>query len=796
MFLSSFIKTQNKSNMISSSLSTTKNFLNPFIKFQTKHVSRSLQSRENREKYDLKKMDDYWESVDKDFNRRMEIAKQIEEKYKTKSENLISNSKTTLGEVKEIYFVPLIKSDENILNAYFKPDKHEDIRVGGRLVLLDEVKRYNKKNPLKQIDFDYEPLDHQDFEKIKKNFNYLLTDKEYFIYALQHGKKIFDFFDSFKEYKNNLHKEINNSFRRIEHLEEVENSDPFSNNIEISFKKIESSKLVKRLLKNNKIDERVLANKFNKIYFDFLDYLNKEVAYRRQYDIELFDDSIDTRKSHADTIKEIKETRNKLNEFLKSVCMREEIEKNTEGYYKLKSQFLEEYSDLFSDSGKSETSNLKTEEVNKEQEENAKKVQILHKEEKQNIEDESAINNNENISLNANDTNMPNSNSSEKSEEKQTSEEESEIDDENKKYFFDPEKDYGYVFEKNKDSLTFEELEFIRFFNDLFFNIQKEYLNLTYPGRLLFKLLKAEEQLSSALENLEKNQDMMINADNLIKYEEIDKIINELNSFEIKVKDQIKSEVDESQNIKGHKILKNKIELKGEESLLRFLNNPRLFLQNLYWDIINLAKESKEYKIPESIKDKDTYLLNVLMKFFADVEQSKNYKFIEKERRLEYFGEKLKAYEKLEKAENYQENYENEEITDEEKINPETYFTPNFQNLLEFLNKKHGLVEKSVFDYKNNVESKSFKYPLNVIDLNVMLFKSDELSKEIFKFYLENSNENNTLSEKDEEIILKYVDEYLEKILIESYNKKQNLQDNPDSDYIECPQEESILFLN
>jgi len=696
MFLSSFIKTQkNSTYKVNSTLSLSKNYLNPFIKTQVKHVSRSLTSRENREKYDLKKMDDYWELVDKDVNRRMEIMKQIEEKYKTKSEILISNSRDSKNEIKEIYFVPLINTDENILNNFFNKEKQDDIRKGGRLVLLDEVNKFNKNNPFNKISFDYEPLEYQDFQKIKKQYNILMDNKEYFIIALQQGKKILEFLESFREYKDDLQKNLNKNFRLVEHLEAVENSHPLRNNIEININKIETSNWIKNLFRNNKIDEKILGKKFNKIYLDLLDCLNREAAYARGYDIEIVDKTSDKKKTNAVAINKIQQNIENIQKLFYSISDSKEVEK------------------IFSS--------------------------IENDEFKQN----------EDLSDVKNDTDMLN-----KYEEKveKNSSEDFEENDNYKVYAYDENKDYRYVFDKNPSDLTFDEIEYIRaekeFEEENYFNL----INSSHLGKLLSKLYKAKEELSNLLCNITKNEsnnnNNELNIHSNINESEINKIIAEVKSIVLEDK------------VKDKKDVQNNIIEKDSKSTLKFPNNPKEYLKNRYYDIIQFGKNSKDMKIPISVKDKETYILNALMKYCADVIQSKEKKFNKKELRLEYFGEKLKSYEIFD---NYQ-NIKDNNMNNEETSNPENYFTPNFKSLVEHLDKKHGLVEISV------------KYPFNVMNLSHELYGNDELSREILRFYLEKSNDKNLLSEKDQEKVLNVVEEYLNE-KIENNTKNHNHQD-------------------
>jgi len=714
MFLSSLIKSQkNSSTKINSTFSKTKNYLNPFLKIQVKHVSRSQTSRENREKYDLKKMDDYWDSVDKDVNRRMEIMKQIEEKYKTKSETLVSNSKFSDKEIKEIYFVPLIKSDENILNNYFNKDKHEDIKKGGRLVLLDEVNKFNKNNPFKKISFDYEPLEFQDFEVIKKKYNVLLDNKDYFIVALQQGKKIFEFMENYHLYKNKLHKDMNNNFRTIEHLEAVENTHPLRNNIEVNIEKIESSAWIKNLFKNNKIDDIVLRKKFNELYFDYLDCLNKEAAIRRGYDIEILENSIDKKKLNEIAINQIKEKIDKIDDLLESVVVYDGFEKETNGVYNLTNKLTEQFPEYYEDEEEYE---IKVEKENE-------KTDINKSENDQEFEtDDNEVFNN---------------------------------------YAFDENKDYTDIFNKSPTEWTFDEIEYVRAYNDYVNQKEIKYLKSSYLGKLLLNLNQAKEELYNLLNEIELNKNNGVyTIKNSIKDSELNKLIEEIKSMTVvaNLKDE-KDEIYEIENTKEKNLLKSKFQGKThKEVILRFYEDPKGFLNNMYFNIIQYSKECKEIKISDSVKDKENYILNVLMKFCADVIQSKHKKFSHKDKRLEYFGEKLKSYEIFDKSQ----NNSDEESFNEEKSNPENYFTPNFKKLTEYLSKKHGLVERSVYDYKNNIENPNYKYPINVMDLTPELSCYDELSLEILRFYLENSDENNLLKKEDEEKVLKVVQECIE----------------------------------
>jgi hypothetical protein len=719
MFLSSLVKTQSKSNALKNTnfATTSKSYINPFLKFQIKHVSRSLTSRENREKYDLKKMDDYWDSVDKEFERRMEIAKQIEEKYKSKSENLISNQKKSASETKEIYFVPLTKSDESILIGFFRAEMQDDIKKGGRLVLLDEVRKYNKSNIFARIEIDFEPLDAQDFEKIKKNFNYLLTEKEFFVVAMQQGKKIFEFLEAFKSHKANLHRNVNEAFRRVEHLEAIESSHPHKNNLNVNLRKIENSNWIKNLFSNNKIDEKILSEKFNKIYFEFLDCLNCLAAESRGFDIELFEDTVEHKKANETAKKEVKEKLNKVSSYLDSIEV-------------VDGKVVES----------SEAEGQKKEQIKK-----GKEAVIKANSSNNNVKKEN--NNVENLSEN----NIVKIENNKKKEE-------DELESEEKEYLFDPEKDYSYALEKAQIDLTLDEYEYMRFIKDEVDKEEDALLKSSYAGRLRLKLKKAEEQLSNASHVLESNNASFVYAtENLIKSQEIENIIGELEALRTNSKTNDKNKIKILNNPKKLNLLQ-KIDIENEENLLKLSENPRDFLQNFYWDLIKSAQANKDLKIPVSVKDKEAYVFNVLLKYFSDVVQSKNQEFSQKESRIEYFGENLKSYNWFDKTESPNDQ---KDLNFEEKANPENSFTPNFKKLVEYLNSKHGLFEKSVYDFKFNVESQSFKYPWNVANLSAFLPVSDGLGKEILGFYLENSNEKNLLSEKDQEKVFEYVKRHL-----------------------------------
>ena len=723
MFLSSLVKTQSKSNALKNTnfATTSKSYFNPFLKFQIKNVSRSLTSRENREKYDLKKMDDYWDSVDIEFERRMEIAKQIEEKYKSKSENLISNQKKSASEIKEIYFVPLTKSDESILIGFFRTEMQDDIKKGGRMVLLDEVRKYNKSNIFARIEIDFEPLDAQDFEKIKKNFNYLLTEKEFFVVAIQQGKKIFEFLEAFKTHKANLHRNVNEAFRRVEHLEAIESSHPHKNNLNVNLRKIENSNWVKNLFSNNKIDEKILSEKFNKIYFEFLDCLNCLAAESRGFDIELFEDTVEHKKANEIAKKEVKEKLNKVSSYLDSI---EVVDGKV---------------------------------VESREAEGQKKEQV-----KKGIEAVVIANssNNNEKKENNNDENLS-ENKFSKIENNKKNEEDELDNEEEKEYLFDPEKDYSYVLEKAQKELTLDEYEYMRFIRDEVDKEEDALLKTSYAGRLKLKLKNAEEELSNASHVLESNNASFVYAtENLIKSQDIENIIGELEALRTNSKTNDKNKIRILNNPKKLNLIQ-KIDIENEENLLKLSENPRAFLQNFYWDLIKSAPADKDMKIPESVKDKEAYVFNVLLKYFADVVQSKNQEFSRKESRIEYFGENLKSYNWLDKNESPNDQ---KDLNNEEEANPENSFTPNFKKLVEYLNSKHGLFEKSVYDFKFDVESRNFKYPWNVANLSAFLPISDGLGKEILGFYLENSTEKNLLSEKDQEKVFAYVKRHLAEI--------------------------------
>jgi len=771
MFLSSLVKTQSKSSALNASyasLSLTRNInqKNSFIKLQLKNVSRSVTSKENREKYDLKKMDDYWDSVDKEFNRRMDILKEIEEKYKTKSENLISSSAskksaTAVYQTKEIYFVPLTKSDENILKTYFKAEICDDIRKGGRLVLADEVRKYNKKHSAtfsasSRIEFDFEPLDAQDFERIKRQFNFLVSEKEFFVVALQQGKKIFEFLNAFKNHKADLLGNLNAAFRRIEHLEAIEASHPLRSNLNVSLHKIENSNWIKNLFLNNKINEKHLSEKFNKIYFEYLDCMNSAAAESRGYDVELFEDAFELKKAVEARKKNVKEKLNKITLYLDSVdyvdgkvisLIGGKVDNISKSNSKNKMKTL----DSFRKGNHSEESK---ENLNLNSNTGSSSQSIFTNSDNKNKNQDENIKNNNVVRVVANE---------------QEGNFELDSEEEQQEYLFDREKNYSKVFEKSEKELTFDEHEYIRFCRDKALKEEYALLNSSYDGRLLIKLIKAEQMLSRAAQVLDRNSTSLVYAtENLIKSSEIDEILKEL-----------KSKKTNSINVVNHQNNKfnsqsKKLELENEENLLKLLDNPKAFLQNLYWDLVKSGAADNEIKVPESASnDKESYLFKVLLKYFADVVQSKSHQFCEKDSRLEYFGENLKAYKWFENTskQNITNNTDNnntnntEELNDEEKANPEILFTPTFKKLVDFLYTKHGIIEKKVYDYKFNVESERFCYPFNVVDLSESLAVNDPLGKEILRFYLDNSTDKSLLlSEKDEEKVYKYVTKYLSEV--------------------------------
>lgn len=772
MFLSSLVKTQSKPSALSTNMLTKpKNKLNTLIKLQFKSVSRSITSRENREKYDLKKMDDYWDSVEKEFNRRKEILKQVEEKYKTKYENLISASQKTASssnETKEIYFVPLTKTDEQILKSFFKAEVHEDIRKGGRLVLLDEVRKYNKKqiSSESKIQMDFEPLDAQDFEKLKRHFNFLLSEKEFFVVALQQGKKIFAFLEVFAAHRSNLLENLNAAFRRVEHLEAIEISHPLRNNLNVSLRKIENSKWIQNLFLKNKVSEKLLSEKFDKIYFEFLDCLNSAAAASRGYDIELFEDAAELKKALEIAKKNVKEKLSKISVYLDSV-----------DFVDGKIVAVSVAAAASENSDNDIKNNKKFDAVRKGKDAEAKVIdnnkivgnKKIEKNENNNDDNkDGAVNSNSNGNVSVNNQEENNA--------------DLEIDEQGKQYLFDAEKDYSNVFEKSEKDLTFDEYEYLRFYRDEALEEEYALMNSSYTGRLLLKLLKAEQALSQAAQVLEKNSTLFVYAtENLIKASEIDSIINEL-----KAQTQ-KTILSNDSNKFIFNAQAKKLDLQNEENFLKLSDNPKAYLQNLYWDLIKSAAADQELKIPESAgNDKESYLLKVLLKYFADVVQSKSQQFNSKDSRLEYFGENIKSYKLFENASKLNivnNNNINEElnISDEEKANPETFFTTNFKKLVDYLNSQHGLIEKTVFDFKNNVESEGYSYPLNVVDLSEFLPVNDALGKEVLRFYVENSADSKSLlNEKDQEKVLKYVVKYLAEV---RKDLQENYSENAEGNY-------------
>lgn len=246
------------------------------IKFPKKFVSSNPAAKENRDNRDFKKFEDIEESRINKMQQNLELSKQIEEKYKSKSEKF--STKNHSGDNKKIYYVPLTKSDEEILAENFSnAEMQNDIRKGGRIVLLDEVQKHNNENPQKKIELDFEPLDLKDLERIKRQYAFFLDDKELLIFLLQIGKKILPFLRNFEKNRLNILEENSYNFRKLDSYIDLENSNPLSSKISIELKKYENPEWIGKLLVNNNLKENDLVQKFNDIYFKYLECVNFEL---------------------------------------------------------------------------------------------------------------------------------------------------------------------------------------------------------------------------------------------------------------------------------------------------------------------------------------------------------------------------------------------------------------------------------------------------------------------------------------------------------------------------------------
>lgn len=782
MFLSNILKSHsNKLSAMNLALKSKNQLISPLLKIQFKNVSRSQTSRDNREKYDLKKMDDYWEKVDKEYNRRLDIAKEIEEKYKINNETLISSSAGVNGEIKEIYFVPLTKNDEKIIQTYIKPERHEGIRRGGRLVLLDEINRYNKKFVYKKIDFDFEPLDYNDFEILKRQYSLFVSNKDIFVFVLQRGKKIFNFIKEFQNLRKEILYRYSSLFRKIDHTEAMEDYKllPLKNNIEIDLKKVESSKWIKKLFEKNKLTEEKLEHKFTEIYSDFLDYINKEAAFRRQYDVE-FIAKEETEKTRETAKKAVKENLEKISKFLDTIEIFDTVQKKTDGTLNFTNSSYDESSQIYTLNKNIRKDLLEIqdemilleaamfnnvdkeilEEINKRNKENKKEKPGETAEEKALREEKAkkiqmlldTLNQSQNQSETSKKIQLTQeSKANAKIEKEPLAIDAESILDLNSIYkclnevVKKTENDaFGKVFDnlKHKGLKDIKQREKILQWWMKYLKFKVDYLRSFEAGRLILKLAKKEQDLSEKLNLLEAQDEPW-----LLNYQdESNKIDNMIHL--------IKEASDKMKRNTGFNILslfpEKKKDINNKTIISQFILNPIEYLSNIYIEMINYVKaNNRDFKLPEKkdLKmDIEDYLLNVFIKFYADLSQSKHQKFTEKELRLNYFGD-LKAYKWYEEAQNRKEEIHNE-LTDEEKINPINYFTPNFKKLLDHLNKKFGIIDKTIYDYEHNIESSKFNYPDNVMDLGVDLFANDVISQEIVNFYF--LNEANTPLNKQE----------------------------------------------
>jgi hypothetical protein len=302
-----------------------------FLKFQMKFVSANPASRENLDLREFKKIDDAAELRYENMLKKLELSKKIEEKYQINSKKLQSKNPLNTINAKKIYFVPLIKSDEKIISENFPVGIQNDIKRGGRLVLFEEVNKFNlDENNKNKISFDFQPLDILDFEKIKKDYSIFLEDKELFIFLLQVGKKIFEFLKKFESLKKNFIEENNLKFRILDNYSDIVsnyNLDniPLSNKITIELKKYENPEWVKNLMAKNKISEKNLQEKFLDIYLKYIDYINSQAKNLNNFDIE-FVDNIKTKESNNQkTLKNLQEKEKFVSNFLSSLKFDDKI---------------------------------------------------------------------------------------------------------------------------------------------------------------------------------------------------------------------------------------------------------------------------------------------------------------------------------------------------------------------------------------------------------------------------------------------------------------------------------------
>jgi hypothetical protein len=232
-------------------------------------VSKSKKSHEEREKRELKKIEKFWENIDKEIEDKRSIEKEIEAKYKNQ-ENLIGN--TVHGsQLVDIYYVPLTKDDESLLDL-FSTKAADDIRRGGRILLQKELEQYGKEHPGSGSSINFTPMTLNDIKEIKEKYYEIYSNNNLFEAAIQRGKP---FIEALNKEKTRIllnHQKFISHMNYISNYSQIKNP-PFNTKIKIDFQKFEDPHYVKLVLAKNKYDENELNNKLLDIYHRYYNTL-------------------------------------------------------------------------------------------------------------------------------------------------------------------------------------------------------------------------------------------------------------------------------------------------------------------------------------------------------------------------------------------------------------------------------------------------------------------------------------------------------------------------------------------
>jgi hypothetical protein len=261
---------------------------NLLFKLNLKFVSGNPQSKENREKREIDKANKYWENVENEYKKKMDFVKEIEKKYDEETlyvgRHINLNHKGQIDaqieqSLVELYYIPLTVNDSKLLSNFSK-EAAEKIFKGGRLVLYNEIKNFNKSQPLdNQLQFNppFEPLSAEDINELKSEFSEICDDDYILNFVLQSGKSLFNELKEIKEEKADYYLTYLEKLNYIDHYGEVIKSVPFNTNISVDFKKYDDPQYVKFYLSNTNFNENQLVDQLKEIYFNFYKQLEASV---------------------------------------------------------------------------------------------------------------------------------------------------------------------------------------------------------------------------------------------------------------------------------------------------------------------------------------------------------------------------------------------------------------------------------------------------------------------------------------------------------------------------------------